>query len=122
MKEKLLIIHNSYRSLGGEDIAVKNETKVLKDIYVVDELIFENIFENSFGFFSYFITNKNKKSMKLLEEKLNKFKPDYIYVHNTWFKASVGIFEILEKYQIPTLIKLHNFRFYCTNSFFKKII
>ena len=50
MKEKLLIIHNSYRSLGGEDIAVKNETKVLKDIYVVDELIFENIFENSFGF------------------------------------------------------------------------
>ena len=122
MKEKLLIIHNSYRSLGGEDIAVKNETKVLKDIYVVDELIFENIFENSFGFFSYFFTNKNKKSMKLLEEKLNKFKPDYIYVHNTWFKASVGIFEILEKYQIPTLIKLHNFRFYCTNSFFKKII
>ena len=74
------------------------------------------------GFFSYFLTNKNKKSMKLLEEKLNKFKPDYIYVHNTWFKASVGIFEILEKYQIPTLIKLHNFRFYCTNSFFKKII
>ena len=62
MKEKLLIIHNSYRSLGGEDIAVKNETKVLKDIYIVDELIFENIFENSFGFFSYFFTNKNKKN------------------------------------------------------------
>ena len=120
MKEKLLIIHNSYRSLGGEDIAVKNETKVLKDIYIVDELIFENIFENSNGVFSYFITNKNKKSMKLLEEKVNKFKPDYVYVHNTWFKASVGIFDILEKYQIPTLIKLHNFRFYCTSSFFKK--
>ena len=48
--------------------------------------------------------------MKLLEEKVNKFKPDYVYVHNTWFKASVGIFDILEKYQIPTLIKLHNFQ------------
>lgn len=120
MKEKLLIIHNSYRSLGGEDIAVRNETKVLRDIYIVDELIFNNKLNDLNGLFSYVITNKNKKSMNLLEDKLNNFKPDYVYVHNTWFKASVGIFDILEKYQIPTLIKLHNFRFYCARSFFTK--
>lgn len=120
MKEKILVVHNKYRSLGGEDVAVLNEIKVLENSFIVEELIFDNNSGNPVEMFIYFLTNKNKKSANSLKDKIEKFQPDYVYVHNTWFKASVSIFEILEKFQIPTLIKLHNFRFYCTKTFFHK--
>ena len=58
--------------------------------------------------------------MKILEQKISEFKPDIVYVHNTWFKASLGIFQILSKKKIKTIIKLHNFRYFCTKSFLSK--
>ena len=30
--KKILIIHNNYRNIGGEDIAVKNEISYLKNL------------------------------------------------------------------------------------------
>ena len=33
--KKILIIHNTYRVTGGEDIAVENEIKLLKKSYEV---------------------------------------------------------------------------------------
>ena len=36
---------------------------------------------------------------------MDEFQPDIVYVHNTWFKASVGIFKFLEKQNTETLLK-----------------
>jgi len=58
--------------------------------------------------------------MRILQEKISTFKPDVVYVHNTWFKGSVGLFKILEKNNQRTVIKLHNFRYFCTKSFSSK--
>jgi glycosyltransferase involved in cell wall biosynthesis len=38
-------------------------------------------------------------------------------VHNTWFKANLGIFKVLKKSNIKTFLKIHNFRYICTSSF-----
>ena len=62
--------------------------------------------------------NKNKNSVTKLEKVLSSFNPDYAYVHNTWFKASPYIFNTLEKHNVSTIVKLHNFRFDCTKSYF----
>ncbi|GIR20554.1 hypothetical protein CM15mP35_08150 [bacterium] len=48
------------------------------------------------------------------------FKPDIVYVHNTWFKASVGIFDLLKDYQGKVFIKLHNFRYLCSSNLLSK--
>ena len=40
--KKILVIHNKYRQLGGEDIAVNNELLMLKKNYEVKELYFDN--------------------------------------------------------------------------------
>ena len=48
---------------------------------------------------------------------MDEFNPDYAYVHNTWFKAGLGIFKVLNKKNIPIYLKLHNFRYDCTKSF-----
>ena len=94
--KKILVIHNSYKNTGGEDIAVENEILFLKKYFEVETLFFSNIERKSFNLIKSLIFSNNKKSNKLLSEKIKDFQPDIAYVHNTWFVASLGIFNILK--------------------------
>ena len=114
--KKILVIHNRYLEKGGEDIAVNHEVELLKDKFNVKELYFDNEINNYLSQAFYFLINKNIKSISRLRNILNDYEPDLVYVHNTWFKASLGIFQELEKHNQNTVIKLHNFRYLCTNS------
>ena len=114
--KKILVIHNRYLEKGGEDIAVNHEVELLKDKFNVKELYFDNKINNYLSQAFYFLINKNIKSISRLRNILNDYEPDLVYVHNTWFKASLGIFQELEKHNQNTVIKLHNFRYLCTNS------
>ena len=118
--KKILIIHNNYRIIGGEDTSVDNEIKYLQNEYTVDFLLFDNLVTNYFLQFFYFFINKNLKSMKLLENKIKLFSPDVVYIHNTWFKASLGIFNVLENFEGEVILKIHNFRYDCTRYFLTK--
>ncbi|MDC3227296.1 glycosyltransferase family 4 protein [Acidimicrobiaceae bacterium] len=118
--KKILVIHTKYRELGGEDIAIQNEIGFLKEFYEVEELFFNNEINNFFQQGISFITNHNQHSVNKLNEVLKDFSPDIAYVHNTWFKGSLGIFKALEKKNIQTVLKLHNFRYDCTRSLFSK--
>ena len=86
---RILFVHNEYLEIGGEDIAVQNEINYLKEYYEVNELIFSNNIKNYFLQIFYFLINKNYKSKRILEDKIIEFKPDIVYVHNTWFTASL---------------------------------
>ena len=103
--------------MGGEDIAVENELKFLEERFEVETLFFENNITNVLSEIKSFVLNKNSKSIKKLKNKIFEFRPDVVYVHNTWFKASVGIFKFLENQNIETLLKIHNFRYFCTKNF-----
>tara|TARA_B100001029_G_C15045663_1_gene446918 strand:+ start:173 stop:1318 length:1146 start_codon:yes stop_codon:yes gene_type:complete len=118
--KKILVIHNKYRNIGGEDISIENEINLLKKRFNVKYIFFENNFDNLLSQINSFILNKNHKSMKIVSDNIKNFNPDIIYVHNTWFKASNGIFKVIENENIKTIVKLHNFRFNCTKSFFSK--
>lgn len=118
--KKVLIIHTNYQNIGGEDIAVKSEIEFLSKHFDVQTLYFSNKIENLFSTFNSFLTNRNFKSDNLILEKINSFKPDVVYFHNTWYKIQLGIFEVLKKNNIKTIIKLHNFRYYCTKSIFHR--
>ena len=115
---KILVVHNRYRSIGGEDIAVEKEIQFLKKFNDVKVLKFENNITNYFLQFIYFLTNNNKKSVKHFENILDEFNPDIVYIHNLWFKASLGILKKLPYKKSKTILKLHNFRYDCTRSFF----
>lgn len=121
-KTKVLVIHTKYQNTGGEDIAVLNEIKFLKKHFEVETLYFSNKFSlNPVSFLKqilYLIFNFNIDSKREIESKVKKFKPDIIYVHNTWFSSSLVVFKIAQKNKIKTIVKLHNFRQYCTKYFF----
>ena len=118
--KKLLLIHNSYRQQGGEDIAVINELELLNNNFDVKTIFYENKIKNIFDILNFF-TLSNRSVNKNLIDEINKFQPDIAYVHNTWFKISLGVFKILKKKNIKTLIKIHNFRYHCTQSMNQKV-
>jgi|TARA_B100002052_G_scaffold296424_1_gene324876 glycosyltransferase involved in cell wall biosynthesis len=117
---KILFIHNQYQNIGGEDISVENEIKFLESKFNVKKVIFHN--ENRLSLsqlFSFFFSN-NYKSNKTIQKIINEFQPDLAYVHNTWYTASLGLFKVLAKNNISTIVKLHNFRYDCTKTFFHR--
>ena len=83
-KKKVLIVHNKYRNLGGEDLAVENEIVFLKEHFNVEVLYFTNnvlIVKQILNF----ITNKNFFAERKILKKVHDFKPEIVYFHNTWF-------------------------------------
>ena len=118
--KKLLIIHNKYRITGGEDIVVDQETKVLEKHFIVNSLIFSNKVSLSFNKLPLFISSRNKDSRDKITKAIDDFNPDIALVHNTWFNASLSIFDVLKEKNIQTILKLHNFRYFCTKNFFHK--
>ncbi len=115
--KKVLVINTKYQKYGGEDSNFLEEINFLKKFYTVDYLIFDNSKKISIFDIIGFFTLSNFSSNKKLKLKLNSFNPDIVYIHNTWFKANLGIFNILKKANVETILKIHNFRFSCTNSF-----
>jgi len=114
--KKILIIHTNYKEKGGEDISVKNEVSLLKKKFDVRELYFNNKSVRILSFFPLLFFNYNFNSVKKFKKALNEFHPDLVYVHNIWFAASLAILKLLKKNNVPTAIKLHNYRYFCTKS------
>ena len=114
--KKILVLHNSYKQYGGEDAAVEDEISLLKKEYEVDYLNFKNDNPNSIQEINGLFFNFNNESTKKILTKVNLFKPDYLYIHNSWYKISLSIFEISKRMNIPLVLKIHNFRYDCANS------
>ena len=77
-KKKLLLIHNKYRELGGEDLAVKNETILLKKYFNLEVLYFDNDINKYPQQFFSFLINRNLGSINEVSLKIKNFKPDII--------------------------------------------
>tara|TARA_B100001250_G_scaffold169750_1_gene146179 strand:+ start:9102 stop:10274 length:1173 start_codon:yes stop_codon:yes gene_type:complete len=115
--KKILVINTKYKIMGGEDSNIVDEINLLKKNFEVEYLEFDNSRKlNIFDILAFFI-NTNIYSNKLLKETLKKFKPDLVYIHNTWFKSNLGVFKILDKRKINILLKIHNFRYDCSRHF-----
>ena len=115
--KKLLVIHNKYQIPGGEDSNIHDEISHLMNQYEVKYLEFNNIDRLRIFDLLSLATRTNIFANRLLKKELNTFKPDAVYIHNTWFKANLGLFKILKKRNINTLFKIHNFRYDCSRFF-----
>ena len=90
--KKVLVINTKYKKYGGEDSNFVEEIKFLNKFYVVEYLNFDNSEKlNIFDILVFYsFKSINKQSTEI---KLNSFKPDIVYIHNTWFKA-ISVFLI----------------------------
>ena len=115
--KKILVVNTIYKEKGGEDTNIVDEVSFLKNFYEVKYLEFKNEGKLSIIDLISFVFNSNLKSNKLMRDVIDEFKPDIAYVHNTWFRANIGIYKILKKKGIRVFHKIHNFRYFCCNFF-----
>jgi len=118
--KKVLVVNTKYKIFGGEDSNIVQELLFLEKYYEVKFLEFDNSKRLNWSDLLGFLLLSNFHSNKQLKKALVDFEPDFVYVHNTWFIANLGLFKILKKFNVKTLIKIHNFRFLCTNTFSAK--
>lgn len=117
--KKILLINTEYKEYGGEDANIKDELNLLSKYFDVEFINYSNKSNNLFSILG-FISSNNHSSNKILYRKITSFKPDVLYVHNTWFKANLGVFKISKELNLPIIVKIHNYRFDCGRFFLKK--
>ena len=118
--KKILVVHNFYRNFGGEDSNIHEEIKFLEQNFEVGFFHAKNSNKLKIvDFFTLFLRNNIYLTRKF-KRKIDSFNPDIVYVHNTWFNINLGIFSVLKKKNIKTVVKIHNFRYECARHFFSK--
>jgi glycosyltransferase involved in cell wall biosynthesis len=123
---KILVVHNPYKQLGGEDIVFQQECRVLR--------------RGGHEVLTYCRSNDEIKSMgalqkislaprtiwasdskKQLAALLAKEKPEIVHVHNTFIMVSPAAFSACYEAGIPVVHTLHNYRLMCSaGTFYRK--
>ena len=99
--QKILVVNTKYRIFGGEDANIVDELNFLKKYFEVDYLEYKNSDKINFSDLIGFVTLTNLTANRKLKSKINSFNPDVVYVHNTWFKAGLGIYKLLKQKNVP---------------------
>ncbi len=116
---RILLIHNRYQQRGGEDVVFESEGELLeKHGHEVERMIFDNNqiagWKSKLQFAAQFLYNWRSK--KIVTEKIESFHPDIIHVHNFVAAASPSVFYAANKFHIPVIHTLHNFRLICPSA------
>src|SRR5580658_2175998 len=115
---KIVVIHNTYQHLGGEDVVVAAECSLLQDhrhqivnyrrsnhelkqlskprqLLMVKDIVYSDH------------SKCDVRDLLLNEE------PDLVHVHNTFMMISPSIYEACSEMGVPVVQTLHNFRLLC---------
>ncbi len=112
---KILIAHNAYQHRGGEDAVVEAEEKLLRS-YGNETLLYQRHNDElqempklKAAVSAIWAT----QSARELEAQCKEFQPDVIHAHNTFPLISPSIYWVAQKFHIPVVQTLHNFRLLC---------
>ncbi len=116
---KVLIVHNRYKKIGGEDKVVKSESRLLKTggqsaFHFEKDNCGIVKYRASLFFESIWSSRSSNELVCIIE----KFKPDIIHIHNTFPLISPSIYNSIKSYHVPVVQTLHNFRLLCANALF----
>lgn len=114
----VLVIHNQYQQMGGEDAVVRAEIELLRRAghrvlqYTRDnsETASYNIPQKGLLFFS---TTWSRKSYAELQSLIRREKPDIAHFHNFLPLISPAAHHACKSASIPVVQTLHNYRLLC---------
>jgi glycosyltransferase involved in cell wall biosynthesis len=117
---KILFAHNRYQHLGGEDSVVNAEISLLKSkgheviLYSRHNDEVKNKSNLSVAIETYW----SNQTTKELSEIFKTFKPDVLHSHNTFPLISPSLYWVADKFKVPIIQTLHNFRLLCPQAMF----
>jgi len=120
---KIVMVHNTYREAGGEDVVFESEKRLLErtghtvipyvrsNMEVQDASLLDRI-----GITSRMVwSSKTRREFASL---LDAERPDIVHVHNTFMVISPSIYSACLERAIPVVQTLHNFRLLCPGANF----
>lgn len=112
---RIIVAHARYRQRGGEDVVAESEVDLLRAHGQTVETYFrEN--EDLVGQGKIQLLKNtiwSSEAANDLERKIMEFRPDIIHCHNTFPALSPSVYWVADKYHIPVVQTLHNFRLLC---------
>jgi len=120
---KVLVIHNSYRQPGGEDILVEQERALLQHSgHEVIEYRRSNHETNILGLWGKFTLPKRVvwagNTIQDLRALIHQEKPDVVHFHNTFLLISPSAYYACRETGVPVVQTLHNYRLICPTAIF----
>jgi glycosyltransferase involved in cell wall biosynthesis len=113
---KILLIHNFYQIVGGEDTVMQSESDLLINngnelvFHVVDNAQIGSLFSKILAMLNVsFSYPQYRKMLKILKTE----NPDVVHVHNYFPLLSPSIFYACKKVGVPSVHTLHNYRAVC---------
>ncbi len=115
---KILLVHNSYQSAGGEDQVYATERALLRvHGHEVVEYWRTNKEIEDYSVFKQLLlaqqTIYSLPSRRDFSEVLRAANPDLVHVHNTFMMISPSIYSACRAQGIPVVQTLHNYRLLC---------
>ena len=117
---KILLIHNHYKQSAGEDTVFFAEKALLeRHGHEVEQLTLTNnaINTTSEKLGAAVGVVYNSQSARLVEAKLQAFKPDILHVHNFFPLVSPAVFYVAQRQGVPVVMTLHNYRLLCPSAY-----
>ena len=115
---RILLLHNYYQQLGGEDVVLEQEQMLLRskghDVRVVTATN-----ESIKGLYSKVRTaaesTYSRRSRIRIHDEIVTFHPDVVHVHNFFPLLSPSVYYACRAAKVPVVQTLHNLRFVCPN-------
>jgi glycosyltransferase involved in cell wall biosynthesis len=120
MTERVLIVHNFYKYRGGEDSVVESEINLLRSRGHLVEVYFRrnDDIDDMAPLSLAWQTLWSSQTTHDLAQLIDNFRPDVIHSHNTFPLVSPSLYWTAERFGVPVVQTLHNFRFICVNALF----
>ena len=122
---KIMLVHNTYREAGGEDIVFESEKRLLERTgHTVITYVRSNTELGNSSFINQIVATPgiiwSSKTRHEFAGILEAERPDIVHVHNTFMMISPSIYSACSERGIPVVQTLHNFRLLCpAGSFFR---
>lgn len=118
---KILILHNSYKHLGGEDIVVAAESNLLRgaghDVHV--EMISNDQIATTRDTISAFIHSPyDTRREGWIDELIRSTGPEIVHIHNFFPLLTPAVHVAASRHNIAVVQTLHNYRLLCANGMF----
>lgn len=122
---KIVLVHNSYREPGGEDVVFSRESALLKsaghDVLEYrrsNHEITDDSLVHKIGLLRRTVWASDTREE--FSDLLCRDRPDIVHVHNTLLLISPSIYYACREQNVPVVQTLHNYRLLCpAGSFFR---
>ncbi len=113
---KVLQIHTPYRFEGGEDKIVEQEAAQLR---LRGHEVVQHHVPNPTGQLATIgalaTSPWNRQAARDVKAVVSRVEPDVAHLHNTWFRLSPSVPQMIHDLGVPLAMTLHNYRLLCVN-------